>query len=88
MKKTMTRRGLLAGGAAAFTIVRPELVRGAGAEKLKAGLWVAADAGTQAVVNMLTGDPTSNSSRWPTCSKTSWKARWRACAIPSSSRTT
>ncbi len=57
MKKTMTRRGLLAGSAAAFTIVRPELVRGAGAEKLKAGIVGCGNRGTQAVVNMLSGDP-------------------------------
>jgi len=57
MKKTMTRRGLLAGSAAAFTIVRPELVRGAGAEKLKAGIVGCGSRGTQAVVNMLSGDP-------------------------------
>ncbi|HLK67017.1 MAG TPA: Gfo/Idh/MocA family oxidoreductase [Bryobacteraceae bacterium] len=42
-------------GAAAFTIVKPELVRGAGNEKLKAGLIGAGARGTQAVQNILTG---------------------------------
>lgn len=42
-------------GAAAFTIVKPELVRGAGNEKLKAGLVGAGARGTQAVQNILTG---------------------------------
>src|ERR1035438_6956772 len=42
-------------GAAAFTIVKPELVRGAGNEKLKAGLIGAGGRGTQAVQNILTG---------------------------------
>src|ERR1017187_8105987 len=42
-------------GAAAFTIVKPELVRGAGNEKLKAGLIGAGGRATQAVQNILTG---------------------------------
>jgi predicted dehydrogenase len=42
-------------GAAAFTIVKPQLVRGAGNEKLKAGLIGAGGRGTQAVQNILTG---------------------------------
>jgi predicted dehydrogenase len=42
-------------GAAAFQIVRPELVRGAGDEKLKAGLIGCGARGTQAVENLLTG---------------------------------
>jgi len=41
--------------ATAFTIVKPELVRGAGNEKLKAGLIGAGARGTQAVQNILTG---------------------------------
>ena len=57
MNHPLTRRDLLAGGAAAFTIVRPNLVRGAGNEKLKAGLVGCGGRGTQAVVNMLSGDP-------------------------------
>src|SRR4051812_43146143 len=42
-------------GAAAFQIVKPELVRGAGKEKLKAGLVGAGGRGTQAIQNILTG---------------------------------
>jgi predicted dehydrogenase len=42
-------------GAAAFQIVKPELVRGAGNEKLKAGLIGCGSRGTQAVQNILTG---------------------------------
>jgi predicted dehydrogenase len=57
MANKFSRRDLLAGGAAAFTIIRPELVRGAGPEKLKAGLIGCGGRGTQAAVNMLSGDP-------------------------------
>jgi predicted dehydrogenase len=51
------RRSFLKGaaGAAAFTIIRPELVRGAGKERLKAGIVGCGGRGTQAVVNLLTG---------------------------------
>ncbi len=42
-------------GASAFQIVKPELVRGAGNEKLKAGLVGCGGRGTQAVQNLLTG---------------------------------
>ena len=42
-------------GAAAFTIVRPELVRGAAKEKLKAGIVGCGGRGTQAVMDLLTG---------------------------------
>ena len=48
------RRAFLAAGA--FTIVRPELVRGAGAEKLKAGVVGLGGRGRQAVVDLLTAD--------------------------------
>jgi predicted dehydrogenase len=51
-----SRRSFLAGGATAFTLVRPELVRGAGKEKLKAGLIGCGGRGTLAVVDMLTGN--------------------------------
>ncbi len=57
---TDSRRSFLeksAVAASAFTIIRPELVRGAGKEKLKAGLVGCGGRGTQAVENMLTGDP-------------------------------
>jgi len=55
---TLSRRDLLAGGVAAFTVLKPGLVRGAGPERLKAGLIGCGGRGTQAVVNMLSGDPT------------------------------
>jgi len=42
-------------GASAFTILRPELVRGAGKEKLKAGLIGCGGRGTQAVIDLMTG---------------------------------
>src|SRR6516225_1303816 len=57
MANRISRRDLLAGSAAAFTIIRPGLVRGAGQEKLKAGLVGCGGRGTQAAVNMLSGDP-------------------------------
>jgi hypothetical protein len=44
-------------GAAAFTLIKPELVRGAGAEKLKAGLIGCGGRGTQAALDTLTGNP-------------------------------
>jgi predicted dehydrogenase len=54
----VSRRGFLTtglGGAAAFQIIKPELVRGAGNEKLKVGLVGCGGRGTQAVQNLLTG---------------------------------
>jgi len=54
----LSRRSFLTSAATtatAFTIVKPELVRGAGNEKLKAGLIGAGGRGTQAVENILTG---------------------------------
>jgi predicted dehydrogenase len=57
---SVSRRGFLAksvGGAAAFQIIRPELVRGFADEKLKAGLIGCGGRGTQAVENLLTGVP-------------------------------
>jgi predicted dehydrogenase len=59
--KNITRRSFFerasgAGAAAsAFTIVRPELVRGAGKEMLKAGLVGCGGRGSQAIENLLTG---------------------------------
>src|SRR5262245_44580773 len=52
----ISRRSLLGGAAAAFTVVQPHLVRGAGKEKLRAGLVGCGGRGTQAVVDMLTGN--------------------------------
>ncbi len=54
----VSRRSFLtsaAAGATAFQIVKPELVRGAGNEKLKAGLVGCGGRGTQAIQNILTG---------------------------------
>lgn len=48
------RRAFLTAGA--FTIVRPEMVRGAGPGRLKAGLVGAGGRGRQAVVDLLTAD--------------------------------
>ena len=56
--ESVSRRNFLAssiGGATAFQIIRPELVRGAGNEKLKAGLIGCGGRGTQAMENILTG---------------------------------
>lgn len=51
----ISRRTLVTGAATAFMIVKPELVRGAGKEKLKAGLIGCGGRGRQAVVDLLTG---------------------------------
>src|SRR5713101_3384664 len=45
-----------AAGASTFTIIKPELVRGAGNEKLKAGLVGCGGRGTQAATQLLTGN--------------------------------
>ena len=50
----VSRRSLLA-GASAFTILKPHLVRGAGKERLRAGIVGCGGRGTQAVVDLLTG---------------------------------
>ena len=57
--KKMSRRSLLTAAAAgsAFTFIKPELVRGAGKERLKAGLVGCGGRGTGAIVNLLCGDP-------------------------------
>ena len=59
---TVSRRSFLStsvggsvAGAAAFQIIRPELVRGAANEKLKAGLVGCGGRGTQAIENVLNG---------------------------------
>src|SRR5208337_5695400 len=60
---TCTRRSFLgrslAAGAAvsALTIIRPELVRGTGKERLRAGLVGCGGRGTEAAVDLLTADP-------------------------------
>jgi predicted dehydrogenase len=50
----VSRRAVL--GAGAFTILNPALVRGAGKEKLKAGLIGCGGRGTQAAIDSLTGN--------------------------------
>src|SRR6266480_999193 len=56
----VSRRSLLgkasALGATAFTIIKPELVRGAGNERLRAGLVGCGGRGTQAATQLLTGN--------------------------------
>src|SRR5258706_12916263 len=52
--------GGAAAAAAAFTIIKPELVRGAGKERLKAGLVGCGGRGTQAVVDMMQGTENIN----------------------------
>jgi predicted dehydrogenase len=51
----LQRSGTAATAASAFMIIKPELVRGAGKEKLKAGLVGCGGRGTQAVVDMMRG---------------------------------
>jgi predicted dehydrogenase len=53
----LTRRSLVAGAASAFSITRPEVARGQGTDKLKAGLVGVGGRGRQAVVDLLTADP-------------------------------
>src|ERR1039458_6599298 len=55
-QKPISRRSVLTAGAAAFTIVQPHLVRGAGKEKLRAGLVGCGGRGTQATMDLLTGN--------------------------------
>lgn len=55
-QSTMTRRGLMGAAATAFTIIKPELVKGAGKEKLKAGLIGCGGRGTGAVGQILEGN--------------------------------
>jgi len=57
-QKEVSRRSFLSSslaGASAFQIIKPQLVRGAGNEKLKAGLVGCGGRGTQAIENMLNG---------------------------------
>ncbi|HYW46376.1 MAG TPA: Gfo/Idh/MocA family oxidoreductase [Bryobacteraceae bacterium] len=59
-KASYSRRSFLTSAAAtagAFQIVKPQLVRGAGDERLKAGLVGTGSRGTEAVRNILTGCP-------------------------------
>ncbi|MFN3324207.1 MAG: Gfo/Idh/MocA family protein [Bryobacteraceae bacterium] len=51
----LSRSTALSAGTSAFTILRPELVRGAGKERLKAGLVGFGGRGRQAIVDLITG---------------------------------
>jgi predicted dehydrogenase len=51
----LTKSTAVSAGASTFMIIKPELVRGAGKEKLRAGLIGCGGRGRQAVVDMLTG---------------------------------
>lgn len=55
-KPNISRRHILSGAVTAFTIIKPELVRGAGKETLTAGLVGCGGRGRQAVVDMMTAD--------------------------------
>ena len=58
MNESTSRRSFIAssiGGATAFQIIRPELVRGQGAPTMRAGLIGCGGRGTQAMENVLTG---------------------------------
>ena len=57
-RRSFLSRSLGAGAAAtAFTFIKPELVRGAGKERLRAGLVGCGGRGTEAAVDILTADP-------------------------------
>jgi predicted dehydrogenase len=51
----LQKSGTAATAASAFMIIKPELVRGAGNEKLKAGLIGCGGRGTQAIIDMMRG---------------------------------
>ncbi len=53
----LKRSTVIGGGATAFTIVRPELVRGWADEKIKAGLVGCGGRGTEAATQLLYGNP-------------------------------
>ena len=56
-RRSFLKKSAAAGaGASAFTIIKPELVRGAGKEQLKAGLIGCGGRGTGAAVELLTAD--------------------------------
>src|SRR5579871_1211647 len=55
-RRSFLNSGALGATAAAFTIIRPELVRGAGNEKLKAGLIGCGGRGTEAAQQFLHGN--------------------------------
>src|ERR1700738_2430365 len=55
-RRSFLQKSKVAGAAAtAFTIIKPELVRGAGKERLKAGLVGCGGRGTQAIIDLMQG---------------------------------
>jgi len=57
-RRSFLRKSVAAGAAASgFTIIKPELVRGAGKERLRAGLVGCGGRGTEAVADLLSADP-------------------------------
>lgn len=57
-RRSFLKKSIAAGAAATgFTIIKPELVRGAGKERLRAGLVGCGGRGTGAAVDLLTADP-------------------------------
>ncbi|MCX6638803.1 MAG: Gfo/Idh/MocA family oxidoreductase [Acidobacteria bacterium] len=55
--RNVSRRSFLGAGASTFTIIKPELARGAGQEKLKAGIVGCGGRGTGAIEQILEGNP-------------------------------
>jgi len=53
----LSKSAVVGAAASAFTIIKPELVRGAGKERLRAGLVGCGGRGTEAAVDLLTADP-------------------------------
>src|SRR6266568_1549447 len=57
-RRSFLRRSFGAGAAAsALNVIKPELVRGAGKERLRAGLVGCGGRGTEAAIDLLTADP-------------------------------
>src|SRR5438094_4449399 len=56
-RRSFLSRSLVAGAASAFTIIRPDLVRGAGKERLRDELVGCDGSGTEAAIDLLTADP-------------------------------
>ena len=57
-RRSFLGKSLPAGaGASALTIIKPELPRGAGKERLRAGLVGCGGRGTEAAIDLLTADP-------------------------------
>ena len=56
-RRSFLGKSLAVGAASAFTIIKPELVRGAGKERLRAGLVGCGGRGTGAAADLLSADP-------------------------------